>query len=229
MKQILNFLAVKGLWLFAALATAVILWVADTKIRNKYPSVLPPAVEVTLNQVTTESESPAKTELFADEPGDDDEVRKVKSYIRRFKVVALQEKKKYGIPASVKMAQAILESNAGRSKLSNSTNNHFGIKCFSRTCKKGHCSNFGDDTHKDFFRKYDSAWESWRAHSKLIANGKYKTLLKHGDDYRSWAHGLKKLGYATAKHYDQTLINLIEKYQLYKLDGVDITALAATN
>ncbi len=159
-----------------------------------------------------------KKDYFADAPGDDEEAKRVKAYIRRFKDVAIQEKEKYGIPASVKMAQAIVESNSGTSRLSTSTNNHFGIKCFSRTCKKGHCSNFGDDTHKDFFRKYDSSWESWRSHSKLIVTGKYKTLLKHGDDYRQWAHGLKKLGYATAKHYDQTLINMIEKYHLAELD-----------
>ena len=159
-----------------------------------------------------------KKDYFADAPGDDEEAKRVKSYIRRFKDVAIQEKEKYGIPASIKMAQAIVESNSGTSKLSQGTNNHFGIKCFSRTCKKGHCSNFGDDTHKDFFRKYDSAWESWRSHSKLIVSGKYKTLLKHGDDYRKWAHGLKKLGYATATHYDQTLIEMIEKYHLDELD-----------
>ena len=116
------------------------------------------------------------------------------------------------------MAQAILESNAGRSSLSTKNNNHFGMKCFSRTCKKGHCSNFGDDSHKDFFRKYGTAWESWRSHSKLIANGKYKSLLKYGNDYKKWAKGLKRLGYATAPHYDQTLIELIEKYRLYELD-----------
>jgi hypothetical protein len=144
-----------------------------------------------------------KKDYFADAPGDDEEALRVKAYIRHYKDVAIQ---------------AIVESNSGTSKLSKGTNNHFGIKCFSRTCKKGHCSNFGDDTHKDFFRKYDSAWESWRSHSKLIVTGKYKTLLKHGDDYRAWAHGLKKLGYATAKHYDQTLIEMIEKYHLDELD-----------
>lgn len=159
-----------------------------------------------------------RKDYFADEPGDDDETRRVKAYIRRFKEVALEEKERYGIPASIKIAQGILETNAGASPLSKKNNNHFGIKCFSRTCKKGHCSNFGDDSHKDFFRKYGSAWESYRAHSKMIVSGKYKALLKHGDDYEKWAHGLKKLGYATAKHYDNTLIDLIEKYHLDELD-----------
>ncbi len=159
-----------------------------------------------------------KADFFADAPEDDAETLTVKAYVRRFRKVAKVEMEKYGIPASVKMAQAILESNAGRSLLSTKNNNHFGMKCFSRTCKKGHCSNFGDDSHKDFFRKYNTAWESWRSHSKLIANGKYKSLLKYGNDYRKWAKGLKRLGYATARHYDQTLIDLIEKYRLYELD-----------
>lgn len=157
-------------------------------------------------------------DYFADAPGDDAETRRTKAYIRRFKEVAQEESDRYGIPASVKMAQGILETNAGSSQLAKKNNNHFGVKCFSRTCKKGHCSNFGDDSHKDFFRKYDNAWESWRAHSKMIVSGKYKTLLKHGDDYEAWAKGLKKLGYATATHYDKTLVELIEKYHLDELD-----------
>jgi len=157
-------------------------------------------------------------DYFADEPGDDAEAKRVKAYIRRFKDLALEESQRYGIPASVKMAQGILETNSGASQLAKKNNNHFGVKCFSRTCSKGHCSNFGDDSHKDFFRKYGSSWESWRAHSKMIVSGKYKTLLKHGDDYEKWAVGLKKLGYATAKHYDKTLIGLIEKYHLDELD-----------
>jgi hypothetical protein len=159
-----------------------------------------------------------KKDPFAIDPSDDEETRLVKEYITRYKEVAIAEQEKFGIPASIKMAQAIVESNAGTSALSHKTNNHFGIKCFSKTCKKGHCSNFGDDTHKDFFRKYGSVWESWRSHSKLIVEGKYKVLLGHGKDYKAWAHGLKKLGYATAKHYDETLIKKIEKYHLYELD-----------
>ncbi|MFQ5447355.1 MAG: glycoside hydrolase family 73 protein [Saprospiraceae bacterium] len=159
-----------------------------------------------------------KKDYFADAPTDDADTRAAKAYIRRFKKVALAEKEKYGIPASINMAQALVESNAGRSSLTKKTNNHFGIKCFSRTCRKGHCTNFGDDSHKDFFRKYKTSWESWRAHSKLIVNGKYKSLLKYGGDYKKWARGLKKLGYATARHYDDALINTIEKYHLNELD-----------
>ena len=162
--------------------------------------------------------SEKKTDFFADAPSDDAKDRAIKKYIRRFKDVAIAESEKYGIPASIKMAQAIVESNSGQSSLSTKNNNHFGIKCFSKTCKKGHCSNFGDDSHKDFFRKYDSAWESWRAHSQMIVSGRYKPLLNHGNDYKKWASGLKKLGYATASHYEQTLIGIIEKYHLQTLD-----------
>lgn len=159
-----------------------------------------------------------KKDYFADAPGDNAKDKKIKAYVRRFKDVAIADRERYGIPASIKMAQAIVESNSGHSGLARKNNNHFGIKCFSKTCRKGHCSNFGDDSHKDFFRIYGSAWESWRAHSKMIVSGRYKPLLKHKTDYRKWAKGLKKLGYATAKHYEQTLVGIIEKYHLDTLD-----------
>lgn len=195
----------------------------DTAQRTSYRNVAM-AEEVVLREKKGEESSlfslfaEKKKDYFADAPGDNEKDRRIKAYIRRFKDTAISEKEKFGIPASVKMAQAIVESNAGQSALSTKNNNHFGIKCFSKTCNKGHCSNFGDDSHKDFFRKYPSHWESWRAHSEMIANGRYKALLKHGDDYRKWARGLKELGYATAKHYEQTLVEMIEKYHLYTLD-----------
>lgn len=141
------------------------------------------------------------------------------AYIKRFEDVAITEMSKYGIPASIKMAQALLESGAGKSKLAGKNNNHFGIKCFSKQCAKGHCANFSDDHHKDFFRKYPTAWESWRDHSKFIAEGKYKDLLIHRDDYKAWAKGLKKHGYATDPAYADKLISTIEIYELHKLDA----------
>lgn len=160
-----------------------------------------------------------KINPFADSPEDDEKAKKIKAYIRRFQKIAVTEKEKFGIPASVKMAQAIIESNSGNSKLATSNNNHFGIKCFSKKCKKGHCSNFGDDHHKDFFRSYESAWESWRAHSEMIIGGRYKNLVSHEMDYRAWAKDLKKLGYATDNNYTDKLIATIETYQLYLLDS----------
>ncbi len=153
-----------------------------------------------------------------EEAGDTEKDKRYKAYIRRFEKVARVEMEKFGIPASISMAQGLLESDGGSSMLATRNNNHFGIKCFSRSCKKGHCSNFSDDSHKDFFRIYGSAWESWRAHSKLLANGKYKVLKKYGKDYKAWARGLKRLGYATDPNYANNLIRIIQKYQLDRLD-----------
>jgi len=146
--------------------------------------------------------------------------KKQLQYIKRFATVAQTEMGKYGIPASITLAQGLLESNVGESKLATRNNNHFGIKCFSRSCRKGHCSNFTDDSHKDFFRVYKSSWESYRAHSLLLKRSdRYQKLFKlRKGDYRSWAHGLKKAGYATDKRYAEKLINLIEDLELDKYD-----------
>ncbi len=145
--------------------------------------------------------------------------KKCMDYIKRFGPVAMQEMHRYGVPASIKLAQGLLESNAGDSRLAKSNNNHFGIKCFSTKCKKGHCSNFKDDTHKDFFRKYGSTWESYREHSKFLQKDRYKHLKELGTkDYEGWAHGLKKAGYATDKRYAQKLIKIIEVLKLHEYD-----------
>ena len=122
-------------------------------------------------------------------------------YIERFHETAQKEMRAYGIPASISLAQGLVESRAGDSKLARSNNNHFGIKCFSRHCKRGHCTNFTDDTHKDFFRKFNSPWESWRAHSLMLTGPRYKKLRQYGTDYRQWAYGLKAVGYATDRTY----------------------------
>lgn len=139
-------------------------------------------------------------------------------YVGRYSSIAVGEMKKFGIPASISLAQGLIESRAGTSKLAVNNNNHFGLKCFSRNCKKGHCTNFTDDTHKDFFRKFKNPWESWRAHSQLLASGRYTRLKKHGRDYRKWAYGLKSVGYATDRNYAEKLIGIIERYDLYKYD-----------
>ena len=139
-------------------------------------------------------------------------------YIARYHKTAIGEMQKFGIPASISLAQGLVESRAGDSKLARNNNNHFGMKCFSRSCRKGHCSNFTDDTHKDFFRKFKSPWESWRAHSQLLASGRYAKLKKHGRDYRQWAYGLKSLGYATDRTYAEKLIGIIERYELNRFD-----------
>lgn len=141
-------------------------------------------------------------------------------YVDRYAKVAQAEMTKYGIPASITLAQGLLESNIGTSTLAKKNNNHFGIKCFSRNCSKGHCSNFSDDSHKDFFRIYANSWESYRAHSLLLKNNKrYSSLFKlRRTDYKNWAKGLKKAGYATDKTYAEKLIRLIDELDLHKYD-----------
>jgi len=138
-------------------------------------------------------------------------------YIERFAPIAVQEMEKYGIPASISLAQGLLESRAGTSKLATQTNNHFGLKCFSRGCKKGHCKNFTDDTHKDFFLNYAGGpWGSWRQHSLLLSQGRYKKL--HGRDWQGWADGLQAVGYATDNGYAAALKQIIRRYSLDKYD-----------
>lgn len=142
------------------------------------------------------------------------------AYVKRFAKVAQKEMEAYGIPASITLAQGLLETNAGESPLATKNNNHFGLKCFSRTCTKGHCTNFSDDSHKDFFRKYNSAWESYRAHSQLLSDSeRYKFLFSlPKTDYKGWASGLRRAGYATDQRYGEKLVRLIENLQLYEYD-----------
>lgn len=146
--------------------------------------------------------------------------KKQAAYVNRFAEVAQKEMRKYGIPASITLAQGLIETNAGDSRLARQNNNHFGMKCFSKKCGKGHCANFTDDSHKDFFRKYKSSWESYRAHSKLLMGKRYRHLKKLGtEDYKGWARGLKKAGYATDKRYAEKLINIIDELKLYQFDN----------
>jgi flagellum-specific peptidoglycan hydrolase FlgJ len=141
------------------------------------------------------------------------------AYVKRFANLAQGEQNTYGIPASIILAQGLLESDAGESPLSAEANNHFGIKCFSRSCRRGHCRNFTDDSHKDFFRVFPTAWESYRSHSLLLQGPRYRGLKKLGDEnYTAWARGLSKAGYATDKKYAEKLIHLIEDLDLYRYD-----------
>jgi flagellum-specific peptidoglycan hydrolase FlgJ len=150
--------------------------------------------------------------------GNDLAVYDADKYIKRFSLIAKTEQKKYGIPASISLAQGLIESRAGTSNLATKNNNHFGMKCFSKNCSKGHCTNHTDDTHKDFFRKYKDPLDSWKDHSRMLSQGRYSKLKKYGDDYKKWAYGLKSIGYATDKQYAEKLIGVIEKYQLQRFD-----------
>lgn len=142
----------------------------------------------------------------------------ISAYIEKYKNLAMENMRIYGIPASIKLAQGILESGSGNGKLSKEANNHFGIKC--KKSWKGEFVFLTDDAPDECFRKYASAKESYSDHSEFIANRiYYKNLfLLPKDDYKGWAYGLKKAGYATDKKYPEKLISLIERYQLYKFD-----------
>lgn len=144
--------------------------------------------------------------------------QQAREYVERFHKIAQVEMEKYGIPASISLAQGLVESRAGTSKLARQANNHFGMKCFSRQCARGHCMNATDDSHKDFFRIYTSPWESWRAHSIMLSSGRYASLKKYGRDYRQWAYGLKRLGYATNRSYAEKLIGMIQRFDLQRFD-----------
>lgn len=139
-------------------------------------------------------------------------------YIRKYQLLAIEEMGRSGIPASIKMAQAILESGDGNSELARKSNNHFGIKC--KTGWSGKKVYYDDDERGECFRSYKSVHESFIDHTNfLMTSPRYGFLFKlPPDDYKRWAKGLKQAGYATARHYDNTLIKIIEDNKLYNLD-----------
>ena len=139
-------------------------------------------------------------------------------YIETFKELAMQEMVKSGIPASITLAQGILESGNGNSTLARKANNHFGIKCHDWD---GPSVNHDDDEKDECFRKYKSAEQSYHDHSEfLTTRNRYAFLFElQPDDYKGWAKGLKKAGYATSSTYSKALINVIEDNKLYELDA----------
>jgi len=139
-------------------------------------------------------------------------------YVERYKHIAVAHMERYGIPASIIMAQGILESNCGNSRLALEGNNHFGIKC--KKDWKGRKMHHTDDAPNECFRCYDSAEESYRDHANFLdSQPRYDSLFAYAsDDYKSWAHGLKNAGYATAKDYAHRLIKIIEESELFLLD-----------
>jgi flagellum-specific peptidoglycan hydrolase FlgJ len=143
---------------------------------------------------------------------------KVEAYLEQYKMLAISEMEDYGIPASITLAQGLLESNAGESLLARESNNHFGIKCKSK-CRGCTCRNYSDDDLYDMFRVFGDAKESFRAHSELLNGDRYKHLHRlRISDYKGWAHGLKKAGYATDKAYADKLIRIIEQLDLTRFD-----------
>lgn len=139
-------------------------------------------------------------------------------YVDRYRPVARKEMKEYGIPVSITLAQGLLESNAGSSQLALESNNHFGIKCRSK-CRGCTCRNYSDDDIYDMFRVFESVKDSYREHSLLLTGSRYRHLLDlPKSDYKSWAYGLKKAGYATDPNYPQKLIQIIEELELDQYD-----------
>ena len=146
-------------------------------------------------------------------------IRTTEDYIDYYSAIAMDEMREYKIPASITLAQGILESGSGKGTLATKANNHFGIKCHDWNGPKVY---HDDDEKQECFRKYSSPEFSFRDHSIfLTVRGRYSDLFKlNRDDYKSWAKGLKKAGYATDKKYAQKLIDLIERYELYQYDNV---------
>lgn len=142
------------------------------------------------------------------------------AYIGTYKNIAIDKMEKYKIPASITLAQGILESGNGLSTLAKKSNNHFGIKCHSGW--KGKKVYHDDDRKGECFRKYPSPEGSFNDHSKfLTGRGRYEFLFDlKPDDYKAWAKGLKKAGYATDRKYPKKLISFIETFELYKYDDL---------
>ena len=143
--------------------------------------------------------------------------QKFQNYINLYKDLAIQEMLRYNIPASITLAQGLLESGAGTSELCLKGNNHFGIKCHNWT---GRTVYHDDDALQECFRAYKDAYESYEDHSKFLVNSqRYKSLFRlKRTDYKGWANGLKACGYATSPTYATKLIQLIQLYELHQYD-----------
>ena len=140
-------------------------------------------------------------------------------YIDQYKDIAIEQMMRYHIPASITLAQGLLESGAGRSELTRNSNNHFGIKCNNNWT--GRRTYHDDDAKNDCFRVYDSAYDSYEDHSKFLSsNQRYRPLFQlKPTDYKGWAKGLKACGYATSPVYAEKLVEIIQLYKLYQYDS----------
>ena len=141
-------------------------------------------------------------------------------YIKRYAPIAVSEMHKYNVPASITLAQGILESGNGRSQLASKSNNHFGIKC--HTGWKGAKVYHDDDEKGECFRKYKYVESSYEDHSQFLSGRRrYASLFTlKKTDYKGWSKGLKKAGYATDKNYPKKLIKIIETFELYEFDKI---------
>lgn len=162
-------------------------------------------------------ENSSTPEQLPDKTIDLSELNAVELYIYNYAQIAQEEMQLYGIPASITIAQGILESGSGSGNLTMKSNNHFGIKCNGWQGEKVY---HDDDEAQECFRKYNDPKNSFRDHSLfLFERSRYNFLFDYkSDDYKSWARGLRRAGYATDPRYPQKLISLIERYQLYEYD-----------
>ncbi len=174
-----------------------------------------PSVAISLGLLLVSCSVPKQTVVTSSQTSKD----AYSDYIARYAGMAVEQMKQYGIPASITLAQGLLESDAGRSSLATKCNNHFGIKCHSDWT--GRRIYHDDDARQECFRCYSNADESFRDHSLFLVNGsRYKSLFKLGPtDYKGWARGLKAAGYATSPTYADKLIELIERYGLDSYDS----------
>ncbi|MGB0839631.1 MAG: glycoside hydrolase family 73 protein, partial [Chitinophagales bacterium] len=144
----------------------------------------------------------------------------VNTYIKKYKTIAIQEMQRLKIPASITLAQGILESNLGKSYLAKKANNHFGIKCHTWQGERAYAF---DDGKQSCFRNYRTAKDSFIDHSNFLAkNSRYRKLFK-SNDYKSWAKGLSKAGYATDPHYASKLIRVIKRFKLHHYDKLNLS------
>lgn len=173
-----------------------------------------PVVREPVKERDTRTEEPTVAEVPVNIPYSD----RVANYINEYSGIAKEEMLQYGIPASIKLAQGILESGAGAGELTLKANNHFGIKC--HTGWEGDSVYHDDDELGECFRKYNDPKYSFRDHSLfLTTRSRYRDLFKlRKDDYKGWARGLRKAGYATDPRYPEKIIGIIERYNLQNYD-----------
>ncbi|MCW9036538.1 glucosaminidase domain-containing protein [Altibacter sp.] len=172
----------------------------------------------TTEKTTSSLEETPKTEIIVPKK-DASYAEIVSAYIASYSTIAMEEMLQYGIPASITLAQGILESGAGRGELTSKANNHFGIKCHKEWT--GDRVYHDDDELQECFRKYKDPKYSFRDHSLFLTQrSRYQDLFKlRKDDYKGWAKGLRKAGYATDPKYPEKLISIIERYDLTKFDN----------
>ncbi|HEA31137.1 MAG TPA: LysM peptidoglycan-binding domain-containing protein [Leeuwenhoekiella sp.] len=174
--------------------------------------------EVKIERRSTDSRIPAATAPATEHRVATASYNSVEGYLEAFSAIAQEEMRTYKIPASITLAQAVLESGAGKGALTLKANNHFGIKCHDWT---GDVVYHDDDARGECFRKYKDPQYSFRDHSLFLSGRqRYASLFDlKPDDYEGWAYGLRKAGYATDRKYPEKLIGIIERYRLYIYDS----------